>query len=75
MVSGDDDGNIYIMEPVSSDPDVWIYNLLPPFLDQAPGNIAGNPSVADLDGDGYSEIIAASYTGNQLIVYTYSPEI
>jgi Tfp pilus tip-associated adhesin PilY1 len=34
---------------------------------------AGTMAVADLDGDGYTEIVSAGYTAGEVYVYTFAP--
>ena len=34
---------------------------------------AGTMAVADLDGDGFTEIISAGYTEGMVYVYSFSP--
>ena len=36
--------------------------------------VAGQPTAADADGDGYAEIYVPSYTLNFLYVFSYTPE-
>jgi hypothetical protein len=35
--------------------------------------LTGKYAIADIDNDGYNEVIAAGYTIGQLYVYTYAP--
>lgn len=35
---------------------------------------SGTMAIADLDGDGYTEIISAGYTAGKVYVYTFAPE-
>ena len=30
-------------------------------------------AIADIDNDGYNEVIAAGYSANRIFVYTYKP--
>ena len=32
----------------------------------------GKPALADLDGDGYTDIIAPGYSANKLYIFTYA---
>lgn len=34
---------------------------------------AGTMAVADLDGDGYTEIVVAGYTAGEVYVFTFAP--
>ncbi len=63
------------MEADSQDPEDWSYSLSEPFLDAGEeGNILGNPAVADLDGDGYPEVVLPVWTQDVVAVYSFSPE-
>ncbi|XP_065349705.1 uncharacterized protein LOC135945767 [Cloeon dipterum] len=71
FVSGDDDGRHYILEPVSQDPADWTYNKH--LLVDTNATTTGKYAIADLDNDGYNEIVAAGFTANEVYVYTYAP--
>ncbi|CAB3382336.1 Hypothetical predicted protein [Cloeon dipterum] len=71
FVSGDDDGKHYILEPVSQDPADWTYNKH--LLVDTNATTTGKYAIADLDNDGYNEIVAAGFTANEVYVYTYAP--
>ena len=72
MVSGDDDGNHYILEPISEDRGNWTY--LKNLLIDTEKDTVGKYSIVDLDGDGYNEIVAAGYSIGRIYVFTYKPE-
>lgn len=75
VLSGADDGRAYILEADSQDPEDWSYTLSEPFLDGGEeGNIIGNPTVADLDGDGYTEVVMSLWTQGAVAVFSFSPE-
>ncbi len=38
------------------------------------GNIVGQLSAADVDGDGYSEVFVPGYFKDRMFVYTFKPE-
>ncbi|CAH1790844.1 unnamed protein product [Owenia fusiformis] len=72
MMSGDDGGTAYILTPKSERKDDWEYELHT-MLDEGEGVIIGKLSAADVDGDGYTEIFASSYTNEKVHVYSYGP--
>lgn len=61
-LSGDDDGIHYIMHPLSEDPDNLEYDMQ--VMVDTEQTTAGTMAVADLNGDGYMEIISAGYTAS-----------
>ncbi|KAA0195808.1 hypothetical protein HAZT_HAZT000173 [Hyalella azteca] len=71
LLSGDDDGRMYILYPDTEVRDDWTYrkNILVDTLDTTVGKMAHG----DIDNDGYEEIIVAGYSAGQLYVYTYAP--
>ena len=71
MVSGDDDGHFYILRPTSEEPGVWTYDKVD--LVNTGGITSGKMAIADIDNDGYNEVIAAGYSANRIFVYTYKP--
>merc|ERR1712215_134748 len=70
-LSGDDDGTHYIMLPKSEDPANMEYDLQ--VLVDTQATTAGTMAVADLDGDGFTEIVTAGYTAGQVYVFTFAP--
>jgi len=72
LVSGDDDGRHYVLEPNSEDPKDWTYTKH--ILVDTEKTTSGKFAAVDLDGDGYTEIIAAGYSAGQIYVFTYKPE-
>ena len=73
LVSGDDDGRAYILEPLSSDPTNWNYKKNTIF-DAGSGTV-GQMAFADVDGDGYNDIFIPSYNQATVHVYTFAPYI
>jgi len=71
-LSGDDDGNHYIMYPKSEDPFDWEYDLQ--LIIETGETTAGTMAVLDLDGDGYTEIVSAGYSAGTVYVHTFAPE-
>ncbi|CAG7834280.1 unnamed protein product [Allacma fusca] len=71
IVSGDDDGKHYILEPNSEDANDWSYTKH--ILVDTEKTTSGKFAVVDLDGDGYTEIVAAGYSSGTIYVYTYKP--
>lgn len=71
LLSGDDDGRMYVLYPNTEDRDDWVYqkHILVDTLDTTVGKMAHG----DIDNDGYEEVIVAGYTAGQLYVYTYAP--
>ena len=55
LLAGDDDGRAYHVVPLSSESTDWLYDVIP-FLDEGPGQIVGGLTLADVDGDGFTEI-------------------
>lgn len=72
VLSGDDDGRSYYLEPLSESADDWNYNMTV-FSDQGEGKIVGTPTAFDSDGDDYTEIFVPCYTDNLLKFYTFAP--
>ncbi|KAK2719994.1 hypothetical protein QYM36_004038, partial [Artemia franciscana] len=70
-VSGDDDGKVYILRPLSEDPTDWTYEKQ--ILVDTQATTSGKMAIADLDGDGYREIVAAGYSADRIYVFTYAP--
>jgi len=72
MLSGDDDGKHYVLEPFTEDPEDWRYHKH--LLVDTEMTTSGKFIAEDLDGDGYTEIIAAGYSSGTLYTFTYAPE-
>ena len=70
-LSGDDDGKFYVLVPTSEDPNVWDYDVQ--LILDTGDTTAGTMAVADLDGDGYTDIVAAGYSQGRIHVFTYAP--
>merc|ERR1711997_625740 len=68
-LSGDDDGKHYLLFPESEDKDNWNYDLH--LLIDTNGDTAGTMAIADLDGDGFQELISAGYSSNTVYVHTF----
>jgi hypothetical protein len=71
MVSGDDDGNHYILEPLSESPNDWSYEKH--ILIETNGTTTGKFAIGDFDGDGYTDIVAAGYSVGKIYAFTYAP--
>ena len=72
FLAGDDNGNHYILSPKDDDDkDNWEYNMSALLV--TGGKTTGTMGIADIDGDGYTDIVAAGYTAGQVYVYTYAP--
>ncbi|XP_050739301.1 uncharacterized protein LOC127009866 [Eriocheir sinensis] len=71
LLSGDDDGRIYVLFPNSDLRDDWLYekHIL---LDTEKTTI-GKMAHGDFNGDGYEEVAVAGYSIGQLYLYTYAP--
>jgi len=70
-LSGDDDGVHYILYPKSEDPASMEYDMH--VLLDTEETTAGTMAVADLDGDGFMEIISAGFTAGKVYVHTFAP--
>lgn len=70
-LSGDDDGVHYVMFPKSEDPTNWEYDMQ--VMVDTEATTAGTMAVADLDGDGFTEIVSAGYTAGEVYVFTFAP--
>ncbi|XP_076811235.1 uncharacterized protein LOC143455832 isoform X2 [Clavelina lepadiformis] len=68
MVSGDDDGNAYVLTANSEDSSDWSYTQTTIYKDN--GTIGGI-GIADVDGDGYTEIFIPAYTVKKIAVMSY----
>merc|ERR1711976_730207 len=72
LLSGDDEGTAYLLEPTSSSSSSWAYSRTK-LVDEGEGQIIGKISVADVDGDGYKEFFIPSYFEDKLYIYTFAP--
>ena len=70
-LSGDDDGKHWVLVPQSEDPSDFGYDVN--LVVDTGDTTAGTMVVADLDGDGYTEIVAVGYTVGEIYVFTYAP--
>merc|ERR1712126_465286 len=71
-LSGDDSGFAYILTAKSTDPQNWQYDM-ETIVNEGDRNIVGSLSVADVDGDGYTEVFVPSYDFGQIYVFSFSP--
>lgn len=71
VLSGDDDGRAYYMKPESQLPNNWVYELVTIF-DGGADFTMGSPIAFDSDGDGYTELFIAVYSGNEIRFYSFS---
>lgn len=77
LVSGDDDGFMYMADPVSTDPTEfnWSYTVntiyktkdFSPLVTPVNAPTVGQPTVWDVNGDGCNDIIVAAYSLQQLV--------
>jgi len=72
-VSGDDDGQAYVLRPASDASDDWRPYEKSVIVNSG-GETVGTMAVGDMDGDGYTDIILSGYSANKLFVFTYKPE-
>ena len=72
LLSGNADGSHYILQPISQDSEDWTYERQT-LVAAGGGGTAGQVTAADLDGDGFTELIAAGYTAGKLYIFSYSP--
>ncbi|XP_063595419.1 uncharacterized protein LOC134772382 [Penaeus indicus] len=71
LLSGDDDGRMYVLYPSSEDRNDWVYQKH--ILVDTEDTTVGKMAHGDLDGDGYEEVIVAGYTIGEVYVFTYAP--
>ncbi|XP_002127502.2 uncharacterized protein LOC100183211 [Ciona intestinalis] len=69
MVSGDDDGNAYVLTADSEDANQWSYSQTTIF--KGSGTVGGI-AVGDVDGDGFMEVFIPAYTMKEITVMTYN---
>lgn len=65
-VSGDDDGNMYLLEPTMT-----AFNYTKTILLSCGGTV-GEPAIGDADGDGFTELFVPCYSGGKVNVFTYA---
>ena len=71
-MAGDDNGVHYLLAPVDdSDPANWDYDMSA--LVVTGDKTTGTQAIADIDGDGYTEIVAAGYSVGKVYVFTFAP--
>ena len=70
-LSGDDDGNHYLLIPTTEDKTIFEYEKVT--LIETGAKTAGTQAVEDIDGDGYTEIISAGYSAGHVYIHTFAP--
>lgn len=70
-LSGDDDGKHYILYPVNENKTDWTYEKR--IIIDTGKATSGTMAVADLDGDGYMEIVSAGFSADTVYVHTFAP--
>lgn len=68
LLSGDDGGFVAVLTASSTDPNNWSYTT--EFVCNSTGTIGG-VSVADMDGDGISEIAVPFYNEGKIEIYSF----
>ena len=71
LLSGDDNGKLYLLRPANTPITAWIYTSTV-IYDSSPGTIGGM-AVGDINHDNYTEIIIPSYDANKITILTYRP--
>jgi len=71
LVSGDDNGTVVMLAPTGP-AEGWEFEATR--LLSLKGTV-GSAVVADLDGDGWAEVVVPHYSGNNLGVYTFAPAL
>lgn len=69
LLSGDDGGFVALLRPLSEDSDDWNYSV--EYVCNSTGTM-GTPSVADLDGDGLTELIIPYYSEGKIEIFNFS---
>lgn len=78
LISGDDDGHMYMADPISTDPSTfdWTYTVNtiyqteqtdPSALTPLNAPTVGQQTVVDINGDGCNDIVVAAYSLKQLV--------
>ncbi|XP_022340986.1 uncharacterized protein LOC111135300 [Crassostrea virginica] len=70
LVSGDDDGRAYFLEPRSNNTQDWTYTKNT-FHDAGSGTV-GQIAFADVDGDDFIDLFVPNYNLNDISVYTFA---
>jgi len=74
MVSGDDDGNMYMFDPASATFGDYTFNQIyqssafNPFVTPFNAPTVGRPAVVDVNEDGCNEIVVANYHNKQVVI-------
>lgn len=67
ILSGDDDGSVYLLEALKDDdPEDWQYSIRPIFQSKS---TIGQLSVEDVDGDGHPELFIPVYNEGLVLIY------
>nr|XP_039259307.1 uncharacterized protein LOC120335754 [Styela clava] len=70
MVSGDDDGQVYVLVPDSPKTNDWKYTKHTIYKSRG---AVGAISIEDLNHDGFNEIVVPVVASNKLMIFTYEP--
>ena len=69
ILSGDDDGCLYLFEALhDDDPKNWEYSKKIIYQSQKKSTI-GQPSIQDVDGDGHPEMFVPLYSEGRVLIY------
>lgn len=71
LVSGDDDGRAYFLEPNSNSTKDWSYTKNV-FHDAGSGTV-GQIAYADVDGDDFVDLFVPNFNLNDISIYTFAP--
>ncbi|KAK8385139.1 hypothetical protein O3P69_012143 [Scylla paramamosain] len=71
LLSGDDDGRMYVLFPNSDARDDWVYQKH--ILIDTEETTIGKMAHGDFDGDGFEDVVVAGYSIGQLYLFTYNP--
>lgn len=68
ILSGDDDGSVYLLEAVhDNDPSDWQYNVKTIY--ESTKSTIGQISIEDVDNDGHLEMFVPSYNDGKVFIY------